>query len=286
MGEKLFIINKEDVDCGGESCSPCLTQLCEDDDTCVYGLCIDGRCTIPVATAIAAGDSHTCALVQKGRVRCWGANDKGQAGNRGDSHLRTVATKVGNVTTQLEGMTRIFAGPRNTCASSPEKLYCWGAIRYQPQNGTAQTSFTFAESIQRYYSGAIVVEPGGPIFQNRWHDLSGVVSMGLGQNHACVSNGSKAACWGQNDNGQLGFGDSSTVNKADWGDNALSGAGIQLAAGRKHTCAVTSAGAVSCWGSNWTNQCGKAATSDVTRAYAHPQLRSPRGRCVHHLRAE
>ena len=33
------------------------------------------------ATALALGDSHACALMSNGQVRCWGANLDGQAGN-------------------------------------------------------------------------------------------------------------------------------------------------------------------------------------------------------------
>jgi Regulator of chromosome condensation (RCC1) repeat. len=33
------------------------------------------------ATAIAAGYNHTCALLNSGRVQCWGLNDMGQIGD-------------------------------------------------------------------------------------------------------------------------------------------------------------------------------------------------------------
>lgn len=43
----------------------------------------------PLVTMIAAGDTHTCALLQDGSVKCWGGNAHGQIGigdtnNRGD----------------------------------------------------------------------------------------------------------------------------------------------------------------------------------------------------------
>ena len=37
--------------------------------------------TVPAARALAAGADHACAALGDGRLRCWGANDRGQLGN-------------------------------------------------------------------------------------------------------------------------------------------------------------------------------------------------------------
>jgi alpha-tubulin suppressor-like RCC1 family protein len=36
---------------------------------------------IPIARALAAGGDHTCAALGDGRLRCWGADDRGQLGD-------------------------------------------------------------------------------------------------------------------------------------------------------------------------------------------------------------
>ena len=39
------------------------------------------------ATATAAGDLHTCALLDNASVKCWGYNDKGQLGIDNTNHM-------------------------------------------------------------------------------------------------------------------------------------------------------------------------------------------------------
>jgi alpha-tubulin suppressor-like RCC1 family protein len=80
----------------------------------------------------------------------------------------------------------------------------------------------------------------------------------LGAAHTCVvTNAGGLMCWGANGSGQLGVGD--TTDRLTPTDVTLAGNATPglVAAGVSHTCAVTTGGAVQCWGSNATGQLGQ-----------------------------
>jgi alpha-tubulin suppressor-like RCC1 family protein len=85
-----------------------------------------------VAQQLAAGNAHTCALLNNGAVRCWGQNDVGQLGysntaNIGDNESPAVA---GNV--PLGGAAvAITAGNAHTCALlENDDVICWGGAAF------------------------------------------------------------------------------------------------------------------------------------------------------------
>jgi alpha-tubulin suppressor-like RCC1 family protein len=89
--------------------------------------------------------------------------------------------------------------------------------------------------------------------------LSGSITLeeflGL-QEHTCgVTTGGTAYCWGANDYGQLGDGDTGTASDTPVrvrGDHAYA----RVAAGFGHTCGLTATGSTYCWGSNGVAQLG------------------------------
>ncbi|MFP2928441.1 RCC1 domain-containing protein [Pyxidicoccus sp. 3LG] len=80
------------------------------------------------AVKLAAGDSHTCALLDSGHVRCWGWNPTGQLGY---GHTRDIGDdeqpwEAGDVS--LGGTVQdLAAGWHHTCALLTDgRVHCWG----------------------------------------------------------------------------------------------------------------------------------------------------------------
>jgi len=101
---------------------------------------------------------------------------------------------------------------------------------------------------------------------------SGVSAVTLGWKHTCaVTSAGGLKCWGNNSQGELGNGTqaaSSTPVDVTGLTSGVSAAGaggeFVLAAG--HTCAVTTAGALKCWGRNSDGQLGNGTANTGSAA--------------------
>ncbi len=192
---------------------------------------------LPPATMLATGSFHSCALVEKGNVYCWGRNTYRQLGVDANSSSRPQWIK------DLPPMKAITAGDEFTCGLTPEGLvYCWGANQLK-QLGTATTE-----------SFSLPLQVGS---------LKGVTQISAGGSHACALQKGKLYCWGYGFYGQLGNG--TLISKtAPTQVSGLKLKAIQVSAGAAHTCAILEGGDVYCWGSNHDGQLGFSAEGRVS----------------------
>jgi hypothetical protein len=126
VGEShVCLIDGSSVLCQGESLSGQAGVVKTPSDPHVTSL----ESVVSGATAVAAGARHTCAIISGGRVKCWGANDKGQLGV-GETFSMSAAPLIAALPTSQVART-IAAGGDTTCViTDSRRLYCWGSNNY------------------------------------------------------------------------------------------------------------------------------------------------------------
>jgi hypothetical protein len=198
-------------------------------------------------TQVTTSGSHTCALAEDGTVACWGSNTSGELGD-GTTNERHTATAVVTSGTVLDGATvdMVSANNGRTCAATSLGVAaCWGSNQGALGDGT---------TTNRNVPTAVVTA-GTPL------DGATVTDIATGLFHTCAATSiGTAACWGSNSSGMLG--DGTTTNRLTAVAVATTGTVldgervVELAAGSSHTCALTAAGSVACWGYDGVGQLG------------------------------
>lgn len=199
---------------------------------------------LTLVTEIITGLRHTCAILQ-GYLRCWGENSRGQLGLGYES---SDLTSPPNANIINGGVAQVAVGGNHTCAVMYEsgKVRCWGGNTFG-QLGYANTTD--------------LSSPGGdlPIEEK-------VFQIALGADYSCALLATfKVRCWGRNNYGQLGYGN--TTDLSSPGGDINLGDGVKAysikTSSSGHTCATLSTGKVSCWGWNAFGQLGYGNTIDL-----------------------
>ena len=146
------------------------------------------------AIAIAAGEVHTCAILDDGSVSCWGAGNGGRLGDgtNSDRNTTTQTSSLGAGRTAVA----ITAGESHTCAILDDgSVSCWG----------------------RNWDGRL----GDGTTTNR-NTPNQTASLGVGRTavaiaagdiHTCaILDDGSVSCWGGNWDGQLGDGTTTDRN--------------------------------------------------------------------------
>lgn len=230
------------------------------------------------AVKVATGVAHSCAVLNSGRIKCWGENAFVNPsfgtifpiGALGTESLASYGDRPGTMGDNLptvdlgssQTASDVKANGVATCALLHSKeVKCWGlngsGILGQGDTDTRGASpGTMGDNLPPIDLGSGVA----------------VSAIALGEDHACaLLDTGKIKCWGGNQVGQLGYGD--RINRGDdpgeMGDHLpivdLGDAykAIQISTAGYFTCALLSDDSVKCWGSNSFGELGQGHTNNI-----------------------
>lgn len=281
-----------DVDCGGPGCGECsIGEECQIAADCVSGSCVDGTCcnmtcdseclacasartgvadgtcapiaqgqdqscAKPRAMNIQGGGRHTCAILDDGRLKCWGNASFGVLG-LGDqwNHRGDNPDEMGHFLPAVQlgsGRTAItVAGTfwNSTCSVLDNgSIKCWGRNVVGELGLGDQSNPFIGDDLSEMGDNLQPVQLGtgrtASTIAGRYHHYCALLTDG------------DVKCWGHNTYGQLGVGD--VENRGDGpGEMGDALVPVNLGTGRKataiavgtfHSCAILDDGNVKCWG--------------------------------------
>lgn len=193
-----------------------------------------------LASQIEVANLAACALRQGSGLVCWGTNPQGQLGDGTTTNRPDPAAVAAPGVT----FTQVAMGSAHSCGlASTGVVYCWGS-----NNGGRIGDGTTTDRLTPTNVA------GGRTYK----------AVAVGSTHSCaIGSDDRGWCWGLNSNGALGVSgvlSASQPTAVSGGDRSWRA----IAAGGAHSCAVTTANVVYCWGSNTDGQLGDNSTAAST----------------------
>ena len=102
-------------------------------------------------------------------------------------------------------------------------------------------------------------------------DLSSTIDVSVGSDFTCALDGTSSPwCWGEGKKGRLGNGIGSNPDKTTPYAVSTTTVFISIELGKAHTCALTSTGAIKCWGDNNLGQMPEPSTQASRKSLTIP----------------
>ncbi len=229
--------------------------------------------------AVAAGQSHTCAVLGDHTLYCWGDDTFGQLGAGTPPGPQAAPIPLPGT------FSTVTAGAYHTCGRRVAGgVACWGRNRSgEVGDGTfderdAPATVAATTDLGQLAAGSDVtcgLAADGHVFCWGWNGQAALgvgrggpreapaevgngtwKALAAGATHACgIRADDSLWCWGGNEQGQLGVG--VTGGDRDAPQPILPGTSfVAVATSVRNTCAVATGGALYCWGENATGQVG------------------------------
>src|SRR5262249_36244484 len=247
-----------------------------------------------VATAIVAGDLHTCVLIGTA-VWCWGHNNQGQLGDgtMSDNDHPVQVTGLAMPVVSLTG------GGSHTCALLADfTLVCWGytgdgelgtgACCTASATPVVVTTMTNVMEVASSASFSCARKSDGTVWcwgygegdqcGNQSNNcgatpvqvanVATATALTVGYSHACAQQSDRSVtCWGHGYSGQIGDGN---YNYSSDPIKITSVAGVNaVSAGGSFTCVTKDDGIPACWGNDRSGQLGDGVLNLPTLQHVH-----------------
>jgi hypothetical protein len=219
------------------------------------------------AAEVVVGMQNVCARTRAGRVACWGDNVYKELQRDGGASATPVwieglppAEQIGTTT---------YGTPCIRAADGG--VWCWGVNLDRSVRSTEPGYIVYPPRREASLEGArhliaghwavcavsdraVCVRgaldrasPGIAYFPNPLSDIATAVDVAFGFAHAClVREDGRVACWGENEEGQLG--DGTTTTRPALADVPGIKDAVRVGVGPLHTCILHKTGRVSCFG--------------------------------------
>lgn len=223
---------------------------------------------------LATGLDHSCAIRSNGDLFCWGSGTQGQLGNdAGADAAQPTPTASG-----LKFRAIAANGSRTCGITDSGASYCWGDGAQSPTLINPTVQFREIAIGSKVTCG---INDSGKVFcwgknnsgaiGNGATDADEVApvaiqstetfrSLAAGAESVCgITTAGATYCWGANDKGQLGLGDTSMRSTPTWLNHGRDY--VKIAATAQSFCGLTATGESFCWGSDEQEQLGNGASS-------------------------